>query len=78
MESKGLTYQDKLKKLRDKGEFIVSIRYYRYKIDLYLYRDQLFEVFINHKLDRIDKIALFDYASSRIKFYTDQIKIPNL
>ena len=58
------------------GDFIVSIRYYGYKVNLYKLGSALFEVFYNHKHDRIDKIEPFDDKSSRVKFYADQIKLP--
>ena len=54
----------------------MSIRYYGYKINLYRFNDELFEVFYNHKLDRIDKIEVLDQSNSRMKFYLDQIKLP--
>lgn len=58
------------------GDFIVSIRYYGYKVNLYQLGTALFEVFYNHKYDRIDKIEPYDDKSSRVKFYMDQIKLP--
>jgi CRISPR/Cas system-associated protein Cas5 (RAMP superfamily) len=72
----GLT--EKVKLLYRKGEFVMSIRYYSYKVNLYLLNDLYFEVFYNHKLDCIEKIELLDEKSSRMKFYADQIKLTNL
>lgn len=57
------------------GSFIVSIRYYGYKINLYLIHDQYVEVFYNHKFDLVEKIVPLDYGHSRMKFYEDQINI---
>lgn len=71
-----LPLHQKINKLYVEGDFIVSIRYYGYKINLYKLHTQLFEVFYNHKHDRIDKIEVFDDKSSRVKFYADQIKLP--
>ncbi len=34
------------------------------------------EVFINHKHASVEKIALLDMQHSRMKFYSDQIKLP--
>jgi hypothetical protein len=34
------------------------------------------EVFINHKNTIIEKIILLDTNHSRMKFYSDQIKLP--
>ncbi len=71
-----LPLHEKVKKLYFEGEFIVAIRYYKFKINLYLYHDYFVEVFFNHKEDRIDKIEIFNSDISRVKFYTDQIKLP--
>ncbi|MBR9998424.1 MAG: hypothetical protein KFF73_05600, partial [Cyclobacteriaceae bacterium] len=55
-----LTLLEKVKKLYFEGEFIVAIRYYKFKINLYLYQGFFVEVFFNHKEDRIDKIEIFN------------------
>ncbi len=65
----------KIKLLYQEGTYIMSIRYYRYKINLYLLGDNYFEVFINHKHSSIEKIEKLDSEHSRMKFYTDQIKL---
>ena len=57
------------------GRFIVSIRYYGYKINLYQFGNDFVEVFINHKLAEIVKIEKLDTRHTRMKFYCDQIKI---
>lgn len=69
---------DKAKLLYQEGEFVMSIRYYSYKVNLYLLDNHYFEVFYSHKYDRIEKIEVLDQESSRMKFYADQIKLPNL
>jgi hypothetical protein len=71
-----LPLYEKVKKLYFEGEFIMAIRYYKYKINLYLYQDFYVEVFYNPKEDRVDKIEIFNVDSSRVKFYADQIKLP--
>ena len=71
-----LTLRDKIKALYTEGTFIVAIRYYGYKINLYLLDGMYFEVFYNHKLDAIEKIELLERNHSRMKFYSDQIKLP--
>ena len=58
------------------GTFIVSIRYYGYKINLYLISNFYIEVFYNHKLDKIQRIELLERNNKRIKFYADQISLP--
>ena len=68
--------REKIRTLYEKGTFIVAIRYYGYKINLYLLNDYYVEVFYNHKLDKIEKVELMKSSHSRIKFYTDQISLP--
>lgn len=60
------------------GTFIISIRYYGYKVNLYLYKNDYVEVFYNHKQDLIEKIQLLDYQHTRMKFYADQINIKSI
>ena len=62
--------------LYSEGTFIVSIRYYSYKINLYLLSNFYIEVFYNHKLDKIERIELVERNNKRIKFYADQISLP--
>lgn len=71
-----LCLRDKLKTLFLKGTFVVAIRYYGYKINLYLIDGFYVEVFYNHKLDAIEKIQALEKNHSRMKFYSDQIKLP--
>jgi hypothetical protein len=68
--------ETKITTLFKQGQFIMSIRYYGYKVNLYLLNDFYLEVFYNHKLDKIEKISLLDSNHSRMNFYYDQIKIP--
>lgn len=58
------------------GTFITDIRYYEYKVNLFLLNDNYFEVFINHKSVEITQISPLDYKSNRIFFYLDQVKLP--
>ena len=75
---KSLPINDKIKHLYKEGSFIISIRYYRYKINLYLIDGFYVEVFYLHKEDYIEKVELLNRGSTRMKFYTDQIKLPPL
>lgn len=59
-----------------RGTFVMGIRYYGYKVNLYLLGDHFVEVFYHHKRDCIERIAPLDTRHSRMKFYTDQIKLP--
>ena len=54
----------------------MSIRYYGYKVNLYLLGNFYLEVFYNHKKDFIEKIVPLDVHHTRMNFYTDQIKLP--
>lgn len=70
-----LPFYQKIKNLYFEGHFIVAIRYYGYKVNLYLYHDFYVEVFYNHKEDRIEKVLILDHSCTRMKFYADQISL---
>lgn len=70
-----LCLADKIKALYEDGTFIMSIRYYKYKINLYLFDGDYLEVFVNHKFAAIERITRLDSTHSRMKFYSDQIKL---
>ena len=74
-EFEELTLADQITLLYEKGTFVMSIRYYKYKVNLFLLGNYYLEVFVNHKLSRIDKIVPLDPMHSRIKFYADQISL---
>ncbi|SEJ29774.1 hypothetical protein SAMN05192553_103104 [Cyclobacterium xiamenense] len=73
-----LTLQKKIQKLYTEGTFVVAIRYYTYKVNLYLLGREYVEVFYNHKHDRIDKIEFLNQRHSRMKFYLDQISLTEI
>jgi len=75
MEFLQLPLDKKIKTLYTEGDFVMSIRYYGYKINLYLLGSEFFEVFINHKHAMVERIQLLDRNHSRLKFYTDQISL---
>ncbi len=72
-----LSMDNKVKKLYLEGEYIMSIRYYRHKINLYLLEGHYIEVYYNHRRACVDKIDLLDLNHKRMKWYLDQIKVPN-
>jgi hypothetical protein len=76
-EFKSCSLDRKIKILYEQGSFVMAIRYYNYKINLYLLSGNYVEVFVNHKLASIEKVSLLDTSHSRMKFYSDQIKLPN-
>lgn len=71
-----LCLNQKLNALYSDGTFIVGIRYYGYKINLFLFDKKFVEVFINHKKGIIEKVDFLDQQHTRMKFYCDQITIP--
>ena len=71
-----LELERKIDLLFREGSFIVSIRYYKHKVNLYLLDNFYVEVFYNHKLDRIEKIEPLRRNTKRMKFYADQISLP--
>jgi hypothetical protein len=71
-----LSLEKKISLLYENGTFVMAIRYYTYKINLYLLGNFYLEVFVNHKQACIEKIVPLDTAHSRMKFYSDQIKLP--
>ncbi len=73
-----LSLSRKISLLYESGTFVMAIRYYRYKVNLYLLGSVYLEVFVNHKLSCIEKIQPLDMKHSRMKFYSDQIKLPDL
>jgi hypothetical protein len=75
-EFTGYPLEQKVQTLYEHGSFVMAIRYYNYKINLYLLGDMYVEVFINHKLASIEKVSVLDTGHSRMKFYSDQIKLP--
>ncbi len=77
-EFKSLSLFKKIKTLYEDGEFVTSIRYYRYKVNLFLLHGYYIEAFYHPKTDRIEKIIPFDKKHSRNKFYADQVRLPNL
>jgi hypothetical protein len=76
VEFNKLSLDRKVNHLYEKGTFIMSIRYYEYKVNLYLLGTFYLEVFVNHKQASIEKIMLLDTKHTRMKFYSDQIKLP--
>ena len=70
------TFDKQVHLLYEQGSCVMSIRYYGYKVNLYLLGNFYLEVFYNHKQDLIEKIIPLDVQHSRIQFYTDQIQLP--
>ena len=75
-EFKTYPLNKKVQALYECGTFVMAIRYYRYKVNLYMLGNYYLEVFVNHKYASIEKISLLDIRHSRMKFYSDQIKLP--
>lgn len=75
-EYKMLSFDDKIKRLYEDGAFVMAIRYYNFKINLYLLGNFYVEVFVEHKDATIARISALDADHSRLGFYSDQIKLP--
>lgn len=75
-EYKKLSLCEKINMLYEHGTFVMAIRYYGYKVNLYLLGNYYLEVFVNHKRALIEKIVPLDTTHPRMKFYSDQIKLP--
>jgi hypothetical protein len=75
-EYKRLSFDKKVKTLYEEGAFIMAIRYYQYKINLYLLGNFYVEVFVEHKDSSIARISSLDADNTRLSFYSDQIKLP--
>lgn len=73
---KRLSFDRKVKTLYEEGTFVMAIRYYQYKINLYLLGNFYVEVFVEHKDSSIARISLLDADNTRLPFYSDQIKLP--
>lgn len=71
-----LSLDEKTKWVYFNGQLITSIRYYAYKVNLYLIEDFYVELFYHHSQDRIEKIELLDDKSKRLNFYADQVRLP--
>ncbi len=74
-ELKEYPLEKRVSVLYEHATFVMAIRYYRYKVNLFLLGNEYLEVFVNHKNASIDRIDLLDPSHSRMKFYYDQIKI---
>ena len=72
----GQSFSKQITLLHEHGSCILSIRYYRYKVSLYLLGDFYLEVFYHPKKDLIEKIVPLDVQHPRTNFYTDQIRLP--
>jgi hypothetical protein len=73
---RSLPLEKKIPLLYEHASFVMNIRYYKHKVNLYLLGSDYVEVFVNHKRASIDRIALLDPRHTRMKFYSDQIKLP--
>ncbi|MGB3589095.1 MAG: hypothetical protein WBA23_21290 [Tunicatimonas sp.] len=72
-----LPLAERISLLYREGTFVVAIRYYGYKVNLYLINGFYVEAFYNHKLDKIERIELLPNSHTRLKFYSDQISLPS-
>ncbi len=76
LDYKKLPLDKKIDLLYTQGTFVMSIRYYGYKVNLYLFENYYLEVFVNHKHASIEKITALGLRNTRMQFYSDQIRLP--
>ncbi len=76
LDFQGQSFSKQITLLHEFGSCVLSIRYYRHKVNLYLLGDFYLEVFYHPKKDLIEKIVPLDLQHPRINFYTDQIRLP--
>jgi hypothetical protein len=74
-EFEQMELNDKISLLYQEGTFVMAIRYYGYKVNLYMLGNYYVEVFVRHKFSSIEKIVPLDAMHSRMQFYSDQIKL---
>lgn len=70
-----LNLEQQLQWVYFEGQYVMAIRYYDYKVILYLLRDFYVEVFYHNNESEIKKVEIFDYQGTRAKFYADQIRL---
>ena len=73
-----LPMESRIQTLYERGEFIVSIRYYQFKVNLFEFDGSLVEVFVYHKDSSICKISRLEEDNTRLSFYCDQIRLPHM
>jgi hypothetical protein len=72
---KNLTLHKKLQWVHFEGESVMSIRYYGYKVILYLLTDFYVEIFYHNIDGEIVRADILDMQSTRMQFYCDQISL---
>lgn len=73
----GMTLREKARWIYFNGQLVTSIRYYQYKVNLYLLEKVYVEVFYHHTKDCVERIEPLDASSKRMNFYADQIRLPS-
>ena len=73
-----LSKDEKLRWVYFEGEHIMAIRYYEYKVILYVINHFLVEVFYHHTQGIIEKVEVMERSNKRLKFYADQVRLSNL
>ncbi|WP_109832375.1 hypothetical protein [Reichenbachiella versicolor] len=66
---------DQINHLYRYGSFVTDIRYYAHKVNLYLIKDEYYEVFVSQKSLVIENITPLDFQSNRLDLYLDQIEL---
>lgn len=70
-----MSHDEKLRWIYFEGEHVMAIRYYQYKVILYVLNNFLVEVFYHHTRGKIEKVEIMEKNNSRMKFYADQVRL---
>lgn len=72
------TIKQRVKLLKRSGEFISSISYYGFNIDLYIMSGHYFEAFYNRYTCRLDEVDLMDPKDDRLNRYAAEVNLVDL
>ena len=72
------TIKQRVKLLKRSGEFISSISYYGFNIDLYIMSGHYFEAFYNRYTYRLDDVDIMDPKDDRLNRYAVGVTLADL
>lgn len=72
------TIKQRVKLLKRNGEFISSISYYGFYIDLYIMSGHYFEAFYNRYTYRLDDVDIMDPKDDRLNRYAVGVNLADL
>jgi len=72
------TIKQRVKLLKRSGEYIGSISYYGFNIDLYIMNGHYFEAFYNRYTYRLDDVDIMDPKDDRLNRYAAEVNLAEL